>query len=106
MITNPNLQWRVLIGKEEMTLSSVRYNSRNARWSATDQAELVVSDKDRIRVEVRHIGMEGAPRVLGVWEGFVYELPMEGKGLTKLRMESPDRNGGGSVKRVMISVEE
>ncbi|MEM7039543.1 MAG: hypothetical protein AAF570_21390, partial [Bacteroidota bacterium] len=41
MITNPNLQWRVLLGDQVMNASRIAYNSRRSRWTAEEQMELV-----------------------------------------------------------------
>lgn len=78
MVNGPNLQWRLMIGDNEVYGSRTVFDQKNARWKANELAKLHVHPDDWIRVEVMHITQSGEPRFLASWQGKISDLPTNG----------------------------
>lgn len=71
--TDPNLQWRVFLGRDVVYESSVVYRNFEPTWRS-EKANILAYPTDKIRIEVLHYSAGRAEHLLGVWKGSLADL--------------------------------
>jgi hypothetical protein len=95
----PALEWRVYQGNMEKYRSRpIAHDKTILEWRPEEAAELVLTEKDHIRVEVYRVVGNSEPTRLGLWEGELTDLPEVQKGFHKLEAEG--------LKKLTVKVEE
>lgn len=95
LLSDPNLYWVLKVGETEVYRSPVKTKTRDARWPEEVEAHLVLSQADRIQVQVVHKGVGGeTDRVVETWQATATDVPTKAKGTTRLKP--------GSLHRLVI----
>lgn len=99
LFNQPALEWRVYQGNMEKYRSRpIAHDKTTLAWRPEESAELVLTEKDLIRVEVYRVVGTAEPMRLGAWEGELEDLPEIQKGFHKLEVEG--------LKKLTVKVEE
>lgn len=99
LFAQPELEWRVYQGNMEKYRSRpIAHDKTVLAWRPEESAALVLTEKDRIKVEVYRVVGSSDPIRLGGWEGELEDLPEVKKGFHHLEVEG--------LKKLTVKVEE
>ncbi|MEM0996338.1 MAG: hypothetical protein AAGN35_04630 [Bacteroidota bacterium] len=88
IFSDPGLEWRVYLGNTEKYRSrTIPHAKSTVAWRPDEAVDLLLSEKDLIRIEVYRIPGNGDPFRIGVWEGTSVDFPEARKGLRTLEVE-------------------